>query len=136
MTPRPTNIILNAERNHSITYDPSTDSVTAHLPNALPIDRVPNKPKLMLLIHFAIRDMQKIASPRKIDPDTTVEQRIVESIVFQFSNYAQAIRTLNEYSMVGDQIDLSKGLGATRVRKDDGKRDKIAAKMTITREIS
>src|SRR5947207_14208331 len=132
MTPRPTNIILNAERNHSITYDPSTDSVTAHLPNALPIDRVPNKPKLMLLIHFAIRDMQKIASPRKIDPDTTVEQRRVESIVFQFSNYAQAIKTLNEYAMVWDQIDLSKGLGATRMHRDNGKTGKRPAQRTTT----
>src|SRR5271170_2032561 len=52
MSPSPITIILNPSQNHSITYSPTDDSVTANLPQPIPIEKCPNKPKLMLLIHF------------------------------------------------------------------------------------
>jgi hypothetical protein len=132
----PVVVVLDETQGYSMTYNPPDDAVTANLPNALPIEKVSNKRKLMLLIYFAQRDLFTAQTPRKIDAHTTVEQRIVERIIFQFSNYAQGIRTLNEYSCVGDYVDVSNGLGLTKALKDNGARDLRAVKMTITTEVS
>lgn len=133
MSPRPTTIVLNSELNHSIRYDPSDDSVTALLPRPITIEHVRNKAKLMLLIYFVQRDQQRKSSPRKIDADVSVELRIVERIINQFSNYAQALRTLTEYTVLGDTVDTRTGLANTRDRSDPSKT--IAITMTVTPEI-
>jgi hypothetical protein len=134
MSPSPTTIVLNAATSHSITYDPADDSVIAHLPNSLPLGRVPNKPKLMLLIYFAQRDVMR---DRKVDSEVAVELRIVERIIFQFSNFDQAVRTLKEYTRIDDHVDTSNGMLSTKGQ--NGVRDantiRNIIKMSVTKEV-
>jgi hypothetical protein len=109
MSLQPTTIILSAELKHSITYDTTTSSLTANLPEPTPIEKVPNKQKLMLLIYFALRDKEQVSSPRKINGQISLELGIVERILLQFSNLAQAKRTLKEYTNVEDRTDTRMG---------------------------
>ena len=131
----PLTIILNDTLNHSITYDPSTDAVTVHLQHTSPIEKVPNKQKLMLLIYFCQRDLARQLSPRKIESDVTLELRIVERIIWQFSNHAQALRTLKEYAQVGNKVDTTLGMGPTRTEGGENGRGTRSLKMDITREV-
>ena len=110
-TPQPSTIILNPSQDHSVTYDPSTSSLTANLPNPVPIEKVANKQKLMLLIYFAQRDQQQSQIRRRIDAQVSLEFCIVERILLQFSNFAQAKRTLNEKVNIGEITDVSNGTG-------------------------
>src|SRR5262245_26785801 len=72
----PVVVVLDDTHRYSVTYNPPDDAVTANLPHALPIEKVSNKRKLMLLIYFAQRDLFSTHhAPRKIDAHTTVEQR-------------------------------------------------------------
>jgi len=135
MSPSATTIVLNAQQNHSITYNPSDDTVTAHLPQPTPIEKVANKPKLMLLIHFVQRDLTRKLHPRKIDVAVSLELRIVERIIWQFSNYKQAVRTVHEYTEVGDVVDVSSGMGTTRRELEKPNDAIMRKKMTVTREV-
>jgi len=135
MSPSPTTIVLNPSQNHSITYSPTDDSVTANLPHPLPIEKCPNKPKLMLLIHFVQRDLTRKLSPRKIDVQVSLELRIVERIIWQFSNYKQAVRTVHEYTEVGDVVDVSSGMGTTRRELEKPNDAIMRKKMTVTKEV-
>lgn len=126
MAPQPSTIVLNPSQNHSVTYDPSTSSLTANLPTPVAIEKVPNKHKLMLLIYFAQRDQEQRASPRKINPQVSLEFKIVEQILLHFNSLRQAKRTLNEYVEVGDRTDASNGKA---VGKDNKK------SLFITQEI-
>ena len=134
MSPLPTNIILNRTLNHSITFDPSDDSVTAHLPDTVAIEKVSNKRKLMLLIYFVQRDLERKNGPRKIDAEVSMELRIVERMIWQFSNYTQAMRTMREYTEVGDLIDTSQGMAPPRTERDASGKGTKAIRMTITAE--
>jgi hypothetical protein len=131
----PLTLVLNTTLRHSITYDPSSDSVTAHLPQSATIERVPNKPKMMLLIYFVQRDLARKTDPRKINADVSMELRIVERIIWQFSNHAQALRTLKEYTQEGDHVDTTLGMGPNRTEPDENGRGTKAIRMTITREV-
>lgn len=135
MSPSPTTILLNPQQNHSITYNPSDDTVTANLPNPLPIERVANKPKLMLLIHFVQRDLTRKLHPRKIDVQVSLELRIVERIIWQFTNYKQAVRTVHEYTEVGDAVDVSSGMGTTRRELEKPNDAIMRKKMIVTKEV-
>jgi hypothetical protein len=132
----PFTLMLNDALNHSVTYDPSTESVTAHLRRTIPIKQVPNKQKLMLLIYFSERDLaRQSSSPRKIDPEVTMELRIVERIIWQFSSHAQALRTLKEYAQVANKVDTTLGMGPSRTEADENGRGTKSLKMDITRQI-
>jgi hypothetical protein len=131
----PLTLVLNAALRHSITYEPSNDSITAHLPHSSPIEKVPNKQKLMLLIYFVERDLARKSDPRTISPDVSKEVRIVERTIWQFSNYAQALRTLKEYTQVGDHVDTTLGMGPNRTEPDVNGRGTKALRMTITRDV-
>jgi hypothetical protein len=133
-SPRTSTIILNSALAHSITYDPSDDSITANLPETTPLERTPYKPKLMLLIYFVQRDIQHKASHRRMDAEISLDIRIVERIIREFSNLAQAMRTLNECTAVGDFVDTTNGMAPRRTeRVPDG--SSKAIRMTITQEI-
>ena len=135
MSPLPTTIILNRTLNHSITFNPSDDSLTANLPTPFPIEKVANKPKLMLLIYFVQRDLDRKNLVRKTNAEVALEMRIVERIIWQFSNYAQALRTVKEYTEVGDKNDATTGLAPTKLDRDiPGKRSK-SIRMVITKEV-
>jgi hypothetical protein len=135
MSPLPTTIVLNRTLNHSITFNPSDDSLTANLPTPSPIERVANKPKLMLLIYFVQRDLDRKNLVRKTNAEVAIEMRIVERIIWQFSNYAQALRTVKEYTEVGDKNDATTGLAPTKLDRDIlGKRSK-SIEMVITKEV-
>ena len=112
MSPQPSTIILNASQNLSVTYDPSTSSLTANLPNPVAIEKVRNKQKLMLLIYFAQRDQEQSKSARRIDSQVSLELNIVERILLQFTGIMPAQRTLREYVETGDKTDPSKGTAA------------------------
>jgi len=131
MAPR-TTIVLNRELSHSIEYDPNDDSVTANLPQPIPIEKTPNKPKLMLLIYFVQRDHERKTSPRKIDAEISMEMRIVEKIVRQFTNLEQAKRSIKEYSDISDEVNINVGLQPNRLDHNGRPR---AVKMLITAEI-
>src|SRR5438046_3009963 len=135
MTPLPTTIILDHTLNHSITFNPSDDSVTANLPAPSSIEKVANKPKLMLLIYLAERDLDRKKPRRKIDAEIALETPIVERIIWQFSNHAQALRTLKEYTQVGDRVDTSTGMAPNRTEGDGSGKGTKAIKMVITRQI-
>jgi hypothetical protein len=135
MSPSPTTIMLNPDEDHSVIYDPSTDSLTANLPASSPIEKVPNKQKMMILIYFVQRDFERRKAPRKIDAEISVELRIVERIIWQFSNHAQSLRTLKEYTKVGDHVDTSSGMGRNRTEPDENGKGTKAIQMTITEEI-
>ena len=135
MSPLATTIILNRTLNHSITFNPSDDSLTANLPNPSPIEKVANKPKLMLLIYLVQRDLDRKNLPLKIDAEVTLEMRIVERIAWQFSNHAQALRTVKEYTEVGDRNDMSTGLAPTKLDRDIPGRRSKSIRMVITREV-
>jgi hypothetical protein len=135
MSPSPTTIMLNSAAQHSVTYDPSDDSLTANLPTPAPIERVPNRQKMMILIYFVQRDFERRKAPRKIDAEISVELRIVERIIWQFSNHAQACRTLKEYTKVGDHVDTSCGIDRNRTAPDENGKGTKAIQMTITEEI-
>jgi hypothetical protein len=62
-----------------------------------------------------------------------MELHIVERIIWQFSSYAQAIRSLREYTEVGDRINTSSGAEPTRANGNMGASKPI--KMTITQEV-
>jgi hypothetical protein len=132
MSPGPTTIILNRALNHSITYNPSNDSVTTHLPSSKPIERLQNRLKLMLLIYFVQRDAERKTQPSKIDGEVSMELRIVERIIWQFSNYAQAILSLREYTVVGDHVNTSSGTEPARANTTGTPK---LSKMTITQEV-
>jgi hypothetical protein len=136
MSPLPTTLLLNGTLNHSITFDPSDDSVTAHLPDPFPIEKVSNKRKVMLLVYFAQRDLDHQKGPRKIDATVAIEMRIVERIIWQFSNHAQASRALREATDIGDRIDTTQGMAPPRTAGDGFGKGTKAIKMTITREIN
>lgn len=132
MSPMPTTIVLNSALNHSVAYDPFDDSITACLPEPIPLNKLPNRLKLLLLIYFCQRDL--LNKPRAIDANLARDIRIVEHILFQFTNYAQALRTLAEYSRVGDDVDLSPGW--ERIKPDKRKQGSTRpSKMTITRQM-
>jgi hypothetical protein len=133
MSPVPVTIELDAELGYSVTYDPSDDSVTVHLPDAKPIEHVKNKARLMLLIYFVQHDLRRRSGPRKIDPNIATEVKLVERIVKGFSNLKQALRTLKEYTTVGGHVDTSKGLIGTRDRSNAAR--SVAITMTVTPEI-
>src|SRR5205814_1517601 len=135
MPPPPTTIILNPELNHSVTYDPSDDTVTANLIGPTLVEKVPNKPKLMLLIYFVQRDLERKNSTQKSDVDVSIELQIVERIIWQFSNYAQALRTLKEYTETGNRIDTSAGMAPNRTEKDGFGKGTKAIRMIITSEV-
>ena len=89
----------------------------------------------MLLTYLVQRDLDRKTLPRKINAEVALEMRIVERIVLQFSNYAQALRTVKEYTEVGDRNDTSTGLARTKLDRDTpGKRGK-SIRMVITREV-
>jgi hypothetical protein len=134
MAPVSTTILLNDAVNHSITFIPSDDSVTANLPDPLPIEKVSNKRKLLLLIYFVQRDLERNKSPRKVDAEVSMELRIVERLIWQFSNYTQAMRTLRESTEIGDRIDTTQGTAPSRTEKDAFGKGTKAIKMTITKE--
>src|SRR5271156_5789105 len=111
-----TTILLNPEFKHSITYNPENDALTVDLNgDQLPIERTKNKAKLLLLIYFVQRDLLRKQHPDQISDDVSLELRIVERIVWQFSNHFQARRTVKEYTVVGDHVDVSNGLERTRI---------------------
>jgi hypothetical protein len=126
MSPQPSTIVLNPSQDHSVTYDSSTSSLTANLPNPIPIEKVANKQKLMLLIYFAQRDQQQSTTRRKIDPQVSLEFNIVERILLRFSSLAQAKRTLKEKVNIGDITDVSNGTGTGQDKSKN---------MIITQEI-
>lgn len=136
MSSDPTTIILNRALNHSITYNPSNDSLTAHLSSSSskPIEKVQNRLKLMLLIYFVQRDAERETQPSKIDGEVSMELRIVERIIWQFSTYTQATRSLREYTEVGDHIDMSRGMGPTRANRNATGTSR-PSKMIITKEV-
>ena len=130
-----TTILLNPEFKHSITYNPENDALTVDLNgDQLPIERTKNKAKLLLLIYFVQRDLLRKQHPDQISDDVSLELRIVERIVWQFSNHFQARRTVKEYTVVGDHVDVSNGLERTRIYDKSGGPSQAVA-MTITREI-
>jgi len=91
----------------------------------------------MLLIYFAQRDVERKRDPRRIDAQIAVELRIVERIIWQFSNFDQAVRTLKEYTRIDDYIDTSNGLLSTRGQNGvrDQKTVRNIIKMTVTKEV-
>lgn len=60
---------------------------------------------------------------------------MVERIIWQFSNHEQALRTLKEYTQVGDRVDTTLGMAPNRTEPDDNGRGTKAIRMTITREV-
>lgn len=64
-----------------------------------------------------------------------MELRIVERIIWQFSNHAQALRTLKEYTEVGAHVDTTLGMGPNRTEGDENGRGTKAIRMTITRQV-
>jgi hypothetical protein len=140
MTPLPvstaesTTISLNPTLSHSITYNPTTDTITAHLPTPTVLEKTPNKPKLMLLIYFASRDFSRKSQPRKLDAEISLDIHIVERIIRQFSNRDQALRTLKEYAQVGEEIDTSNGMEPNRTAPGADGATK-AIRMVITKEV-
>jgi hypothetical protein len=88
----------------------------------------------MLLIYFVQRDIQHKAGHRRMDAEISLDIRIVERIIREFSNLAQAMRTLKEYTAVGDFIDTTNGMAPNRTEKLPDESTK-AIRMTITREI-
>lgn len=127
--------MLNSAAQHSVTYDASNDSLTANLPTSTPIERVPNKQKMMILIYFVQRDFERRKAPRKIDSEISLELRIVERIIGQFSNHAQGLRTLKEYTKVGDHVDTSVGMERNRTAPDENGKGTKSIQMTITKEV-
>ena len=89
----------------------------------------------MLLIYFCQRDLARQSSPRKIESDVTLELRIVERIIWQFSNHAQALRTLKEYAQVGNKVDTTLGMGPTKAEGGENGRGTRMIKMDITKEV-
>jgi len=65
----------------------------------------------------------------------SLELRIVERIIWQFSNYKQAVRTVNEYTEVGDVVDVTSGLGTTRRELEKPNDASMRKKMTVTKEV-
>jgi hypothetical protein len=127
--------LLNPEFNHSITYNPETDALTTNLTGEqLPIERTKNKAKLLLLIYFVQRDIHRNKHPDEIVDDVSLDLRIVERIIWQFSNHHQARRTVLEYTVVGDHVDVTNGLDRTRIRDKNGGPSQAVA-MTVTADI-
>lgn len=89
----------------------------------------------MLLIYFAERDLARKNDLRKINSEISKEFRMVERIIWQFSNHEQALRTLKEYTQVGDRVDTTLGMAPNRTEPDDNGRGTKAIRMTITREV-
>ena len=125
---QPSTIILDPSQNYSITYDPSTSSLTANLPQPIPIEKVTYKQKLMLLIYFALRDKETQSQhARKNKSQVSLEFTIVEKILLQFPNLERAKKTLTNFGVLGDRTDTSNGMTPTTAGKN--------TKMVITQEI-
>lgn len=108
---QPSTITLDPSQNYSITYDPNTSSLTANLPQPIPIEKVTYKQKLMLLIYFALRDKKTQSQhARKNKSQVSLEFTIVESILLQFQNLPRAKRALADYVDLGDRTDTSNGM--------------------------
>lgn len=122
---QPSTIILDPSQNYSITYDPNTSSLTANLPQPIPIEKVTYKQKLMLLIYFAQRDKETHA--RKNKSQVSLEFAIVEKILLQFPNLDRAKKTLSLHGVLGDRTDTSNGMTPSTAGKN--------TKMVITLEI-
>jgi hypothetical protein len=136
MSPRTTNIVLNPRERHSVTYSQSDDTITVYLPDPVPIQKLPNKRRLMLLVYFAQRDQDRSATNhRAIDTEVALDVRIVERLIWGFTNMVQANRTLREYTEVGGHVDTAAGMMRPRTEPDAFGKGTKAIKMTITLEI-
>jgi len=138
MSPTKTTIILNARAQHSVTFDHTNESITVSLAgDNVPLEKIPNKRRLMLLVYFAQRDQDRTSSPthRRIDQEIALDVRIVERLIWGFSNIQQAKRTLREYTEVGDHVETAAGMLRPRTEPDAFGKGTRAIKMTVTAQI-
>jgi hypothetical protein len=137
MSPSTTTITLNAEALHSVTYNHTDDTITLHLPDPVPIEKCPNKRRLMVLVYFAQRDQDRTTSPhhRRIDAEVSMDVRIVERLIWGYTNIAQGQRTVKEYTKVADFVDTAPGMLPPRTEPDSFGKGTKAIRMTITQDI-